>query len=166
MPRNPWYFDEGQIEDQRAYELVYPQPYQHHNDTDDLFSCDTIKSNAATRYGRAMDHASTLPVVPPCPAVLDNASLEAEPEDYSDMPGLREDTDDVVSNEVENHPTIQHTEMPEAPSFIQDNEEDPLSSRYPQLYLRISPTAMVWGSPEDIALHQRMPYKIRSSGPT
>ena len=59
----------------------------------------------------------------------------------------------------ENHPMIQHSQIPEASPSTLDNEEDPLSSLYPQLYLRISPTAMVWGSPEDIALHQRMPYR-------
>ena len=55
MLRNPWYFDEGQIEDQRAYELVYPQPYQHHNDIETLRSCDTIEPNE-DRYNRAMDY--------------------------------------------------------------------------------------------------------------
>ena len=168
MLRNPWYFDEGQIEDQRAYELVYPQPHQHHNDTDTLMSCDAIESNIATRYNRAMDYLireresappSTLPVVPSCPATSDDDNVEDDLEDYSDMPGLKEDTDGVVSNEVENHPMIQHPQIPETPSSTQDNDKDPLSSLYPQLYLRISPTAMVWGSPEDIALHQRMPYR-------
>ena len=54
---------------------------------------------------------------------------------------------------------IHYPQIPATPSPTQDNVENPLSSLYPQLYLRISPTAMVWGSPEDIALHQRMPYR-------
>ena len=54
MLRNPWYFDEGQIADQRAHELVQPQPYQHHNDNEDLRSCDSIEPNE-DRYNRAME---------------------------------------------------------------------------------------------------------------
>ena len=63
-----------------------------------------IESNAVTRYGREMEHLirerelahpSTLPVVPPCPAASDDDSFEADPEDYSDMPGLKADPDDV-----------------------------------------------------------------------
>ena len=102
---------------------------------------------------------STLPVVPSCLATSDDDNVEGDLDDYSDMPGLKEDTDDVISNEAEIHSMIQHPQIPATPSPTRDNVEDPLSSLYPQLYLRISPTAMVWGSPEDIALHQRMPYR-------
>ena len=44
---------------------------------------------------RELAHPSTLPVVPPCPAASDDDSFEADPEDYSDMPGLKADPDDV-----------------------------------------------------------------------
>lgn len=110
MFRNPWFFDAGQIADQRAYEQAYPQPYEHHNDS--------IEPNE-DRYTRAVEflvHDPTSALLPiPMPvqqgqnAPTDHeipAMIMASPqtadciedsdEDYSDMLELGEDNDDSV----------------------------------------------------------------------